>query len=35
MALDTDADVRALSLDKDDKMLWVVLNDGKLALISL
>jgi WD40 repeat protein len=33
--LHSDAAVCSLSLDKDDDMLWVVLTDGKLALISL
>jgi len=33
--LHTNASVRSLSLDKDNAMLWVVLSDGKLSLISL
>ena len=33
--LQTDAAVRSLSLDKDGKVLWAVLDNGKLVLISL
>lgn len=31
----TNSAIRSLSLDKDNQMLWVVLDDGKLSLVTL
>jgi hypothetical protein len=35
VALPTNAAVHALALDKDDRKLWVVLDDGKLVALPL